>query len=1421
MFKKKVTSLILAAAMTVLSFGMCGTAYSEKGSLSPGYKVLLKGGTLTNETRYTPSKGFFSARYKAGENGAFIVVFKDCITDAMKVGVENEGATLNDFLPDQAFLAQMTPETAEKIKNLPYVADVLVYQPEYKVDPELKNRADDTLKNDEIDVVLNFFNTSEGIENQSKKIDAKLISKYQKKAVLKIKKDKVKDLSEIPEVKYISINPKFKVTNSVARGMVLGSEDPWALGIDGAGEVVGVADTGLDTGVNDSTMHQDFQGRINSIFNWCTDTARDYSGHGTHVAGSVLGNGARSNGKIKGTAPGARLVFQALGMDYDPDGMYPPDDLNLLFQEAYNANARIHTNSWGAFVGGEYTDKSQDVDEFVWNHKDMTILFSAGNEGIYGDNTIGAPGTAKNCITVGAAESFRPKDDVPSISISDNLYEIANFSSRGWCADGRIKPDIVSPGTWIASAKSSYANTIPYPYYANPYYQYKSGTSMATPLTAGAVAAARQYIKGMYNVSNPSAALMKAFLINGATDTGMGQPSKLQGWGKTNLYNSIMGHKTSSRFFIDQTANLSTGDVNRYTTTVTSTSQPLKITLAWSDYPGSIPSSKALVNDLDLKVTTPSGQVLYGNNLGGYLNSSYDRVNNVENVFIQTPQTGVYTIEVNGYQIPQGPQNYALVSSHGFVPTVTNIMATTTTNSISLSWDPVPGATSYDVLIDGSTTVNTSTTSYSHTGLSSGSKHSYKVFPNTASLTGAWSYIADFSTDIAVPTNFRASKISGTSVTLTWDPCAGAGWYRVEMDNNSKYTYRSTTNSIVINNLLINSTHSFKVCAYAEGSKSAWTNSLDVTTLSSGLSTIPDMPTQRSRLGMAESGGKIYAVGGYNGTSDLNTVACYDPAQETWTSKSGLVYPRSYLGVVSNGSNIYAVGGLNGTTPSKKLEVYNTVTNTWSTLADAPTARYMAGTAVVGNKIYVMGGIGGVNGTTEVATVEVYNISTNTWQTLPNMSTAKSGFALAVNGNWIYAFGGKRGTTEINTVQAFDTTSNYWMLMPSMPTARSGLGAVKINNRIYAIGGANSDKIEEYNVDTGEWALRSTLPTNRGFLGAVAYNGNAYMIGGYNGTSHLKSGFTYAPAAEYWEAKAPLSIGRTYHAAAQLNGKIYISGGEKSEFSSEVNKYLPVTSQDLLEYDPATNTWTSKTPMTTARFRHCMVALNGKLYAIGGSAANGESIASVEEYNPGTNQWTPIASMNDSRSYFSAAVVNNKIYVMGGLNADSFELGTVEEYDPGTGIWTNKSDMLNPRTVFGTAVVNGKIYTIGGRSVSAATDDDIEEFNPVTNTWTFKRNYDQVISGAGIAALNNKIYIMGGVIPGGDRITTIKEYDPAAGTITLKGNFLDERAYAGVAVLGDKIYVIGGDILSDFWKGQVSIDWSLKDNFVYTKPTIN
>ncbi|HYO13222.1 MAG TPA: S8 family serine peptidase, partial [Thermoanaerobaculia bacterium] len=249
-------------------------------------------------------------------------------------------------------------------------------------------------------------------------------------------------------------------------------------GIFGEGQTVAVLDTGIDPDMcwfrdtarglpptnacNGGTVVDVSQRKVIAVdFLWSTEcsggiasTEWDTQDHGTHVAGTVAGDNFATllfpRNTADGMAPGAKLVIQDAGFRTDNCGDLPGIgcpvvDLNPIFQQAYNQGARLHTNSWGdnenATVQNNYSAGSQDVDEFMWNHKDFLIFFAAGNSGP-GTGSVGSPSTAKSGVSVGA--TLR----------STSANSMASFSSCGPTLDGRFKPDVTVPGSSIVSANN-------------------------------------------------------------------------------------------------------------------------------------------------------------------------------------------------------------------------------------------------------------------------------------------------------------------------------------------------------------------------------------------------------------------------------------------------------------------------------------------------------------------------------------------------------------------------------------------------------------------------------------------------------------------------------------------------------------------------------------------------------------------------------------------------------------------------------------------------------------------------------------------------------------------------------------------------------------------------------------------------------
>jgi len=543
----------------------------------------------------------------------------------------------------------------------------------------------------------------------------------------------------------------------------------WRKGLTGWGQVVGIADSGLDAdacqfryGADRSTVTQAIKTHqppdavqsnpgAKVITYYVIGSADEYDDsyggyHGTHTVGDMAGDNyehlatktTAAHDPQDGMAPGAQIVFQDIGAGNGQlIGLLGVPMYDLL-KQAHATGVRVHNNSYGAEnITVTYDSDSASIDSACWELNDLVVVFAAGNSGQGGNgdplpSSLGGTGsTAKNTIVAGASGPVELNLFGNTVYLKDDLVI---FSSQGPTSDGRLKPDVVAPGI-VYSATTDSSTTIDLGGGKNttsftddncnvdPPGSITMGTSFSSPLTAGAATLARQYFTDGFwhsgkadedNGFNPTNALVKAAVVNGAAPlTGViigmqgnfplsQPPSFEQGWGRVNLENALHfeGDNRATITLNDTpnpapdnpmlaaalapfpygTAPLATGEESGWTLPACQAGKTLKVTLAWSDPPAAPGAAVALINDLDLEVEAPNGDVYLGNmeyDAAGFSRPSTSGVtdtrNNVEQVVVGDVQSGSYLVNVSGARINGNgqagtdAQGYALIATCEFL----------------------------------------------------------------------------------------------------------------------------------------------------------------------------------------------------------------------------------------------------------------------------------------------------------------------------------------------------------------------------------------------------------------------------------------------------------------------------------------------------------------------------------------------------------------------------------------------------------------------------------------------------------------------------------------------------------------------------------------------------------------------------------
>ncbi len=507
--------------------------------------------------------------------------------------------------------------------------------------------------------------------------------------------------------------------------------------------------------------HIDFQGRLTNL----ADAPASSGNHGDAVGG-ILGGAGNLDPTKKGMAAGAEIFSLDVDQEFQDATLF----LHL------NEGITLTNTSYSSGCNTGYTLAAQTVDKQLFEHPTFMHVFSSGNSGLndcnYGagatwGNITGGHKMAKNCITVGNV-------------LQDGTLDAT--SSRGPAHDGRLKPDI------CANGKQQFSTAI-----NNTYIEF-GGTSGAAPGIVGCLAQLTQAYKSFHGGQEPNASLLKAAILNTANDLGNAGPDFKFGWGGMNAFRAfqLLEQNRYTQAQVDQGAEMT------HVVDIPANTRLARVMIVWADPPANAQAARALINDLDIRIVSASGTEylpwkLNAAPTAAALNSpavkGRDSLNNVEQVSINDPVPGIYTVKVKGTDVPTGPQEYQLVwefltddvkltypaGGEGFV----------TGEQERLHWDAFGTISNFTLSYstDGGANFSTITTL-------SGDKRMYDwTIPNTISGTVKLLLTRDMSRDtvdfplsiVPVPQNLVVEKVCPDSMTLSWDKVNDSLSYDVYM----------------------------------------------------------------------------------------------------------------------------------------------------------------------------------------------------------------------------------------------------------------------------------------------------------------------------------------------------------------------------------------------------------------------------------------------------------------------------------------------------------------------------------------------------------------------------------------------------------------------------------------------------------------
>lgn len=602
-----------------------------------------------------------------------IITLPGAMTRFVRADLAAAGITLHGYLPRDAYLASLPGWTVETAQASGLLASVHAFEDAWKLAPELQQdpaltpwrnqhrNADAQRGAAWVTLTLMPGAPAQPAIDALKAIDG---ATHRNTSILADQRvldavvpfARIESLRTLPGLQLAEPAPDLAVrSNSLTRWVLQSNqvnvESIYARGITGVGQILGIIDDPLDLSHCSLADTNPVGPSHRKVLAYNAPPNLIFP-HGMHVAVTALGDSGDATDR-RGMAYGAKMVFGGIP-GFGEQFVYDALDLHRT------QGAFLHNNSWGNDATTAYDTTTRAIDRFVRDHEDHTVVFSVSNEA-----TVRNPENAKNLLAIAGSRNYPTQD-------------AACVGGVGPTIDGRRKPDLMTPGCGITSA------ALPFDGENCGVVTFPNGASFAAPSATGSAALVRQYFTDGYFPSGvataadafiPSAALIRATLLNGAADMTAVQnwPNMTEGWGRILIDNALwFSTPTDTRRLVlrdirnsDPRA-LENFEGLTYFVDVTNSTQPLKITLTWTDQPAELFSSVAIVNDLDLVVTSPTGVTYLGNNFNvrfSVAGGTADARNLVEQINLPTPVTGRWAVSVVASNVPLGPQGFALVAT--------------------------------------------------------------------------------------------------------------------------------------------------------------------------------------------------------------------------------------------------------------------------------------------------------------------------------------------------------------------------------------------------------------------------------------------------------------------------------------------------------------------------------------------------------------------------------------------------------------------------------------------------------------------------------------------------------------------------------------------------------------------------------------